>query len=94
MIPQQPSGLDTGSAVMGLLSDAELLRVRAGEAGERLADGEEYIDLAAPDNGVRSVHGSMQHTMGKVLPRSAVSAATWAKIAARFGTRFLAKPRA
>jgi hypothetical protein len=33
----------------------------------------------------------MQLTMGKVLPRSAVSAATWAKIVARFGARFAPK---
>jgi hypothetical protein len=31
----------------------------------------------------------MQRTMGMVLPRNAVSGATWAKIAAQFGTRFL-----
>jgi hypothetical protein len=85
------SDVETRDPVLSLLSDDEAIRVRvdAGEAG--LSDGDEYIDLAAPDNGVRRVHGSMQRTMGKVLPRRAVSSQTWAKIAARFGTRFASK---
>lgn len=76
--------------VLGLLSDAEIAGLAEGEA--RLGDGDEYIDLAAPMNGIRRVHGVMQQTMGRVLPRSAVSGATWAKIAARFGTRFAGPP--
>jgi hypothetical protein len=85
------SDIEARDPVLSLLSDDEAIRVRAdaGEAG--LGDGDEYIDLAAPDNGVRRVHGSMQRTTGRVLPRRAVSAQTWAKIAARFGTRFAPK---
>ena len=80
---------ESGDAILALLSDEEIDRVRrtVGEAS-RLADGDEYVDLAAPNNGVRRVHGAMQRTLGKILPRSAVSAETWAKIGARFGRRF------
>lgn len=83
---------ETRDEVLKLLSDAEVARVSTAEGEARLGDGDEYIDLAAPLNGVRRVHGAMQQTMGRVLPRSAVSAETWAKIAARFGTRFATKP--
>jgi len=78
--------------VLKLLSDAEVARVSTAEGEAHLRDGDEYIDLAAPLNGVRRVHGAMQQTMGRVLPRNAVSAETWARIAARFGTRFAPKP--
>jgi hypothetical protein len=88
---QQESARETREQLLTLLSDDEVARVSAAEGEMRLADGDEYIDLAAPHNGVRRVHGVMQRTVGKVLPRSAVSAATWAKIAARFGTRFVPK---
>lgn len=79
--------------VLKLLSEEEVARVSAGQGELRLNDGDEYIDLAAPNNGVRSVHGALQQTMGKVLSRKAVSAATWEKLAARFGTRFATKAR-
>jgi len=85
------SAYETRNQILKLLSDDEVARVSKAEGEARLADGDEYIDLAAPHNGVRRVHGVMQRTMGQVLPRSAVSAATWAKIAARFGTRFAPK---
>ena len=74
--------------IMKLLSDDEVARVSTAEGEARLADGDEYIDLAAPNNGVRRVHRAMQTTMGKVLPRSAVSPETWARLAERFGRRF------
>jgi len=74
--------------ILKLLSKEELARVSTEEVQARLADGDEYIDLAAPRNGVRRVHGAMQRTLGKVLPRSAVSPETWARLAERFGRRF------
>ena len=79
-------------SILRLLSDDEVARVSTEDGEARLADGDEYIDMAAPDNGVRCVHGAMQLTMGQVLPQRAVSAETWAKIGARFGTRFATKP--
>jgi hypothetical protein len=79
---------ETHDPILTLLSDEEIARVSAAEGEARLADGDEYIDLGAPHNGVRRVHKVMQQTTGKVLPRSAVSPKTWAQIAERFGTRF------
>jgi hypothetical protein len=82
---------ETRDEVLKLLSDDEVARVTKAQGEVRLADGDEYLDLAAPLNGVRRVHGVMQRTMGQVLPQSAVSSATWAKIVARFGSRFASK---
>jgi hypothetical protein len=79
-------------SILQLLSADEVARVGAADDEVRLVEGDEYIDLAAPDNGVRRVHRALQLTMGKVLPRSAVSADTWAKIGARFGRRFAQAP--
>ncbi len=86
------SDYEMRDSVLKLLSDDEVARVSAEEGDARLADGDEYIDMAAPDNGIRCVHGAMQLTMGQVLPRSAVSSETWAKIGTHFGTRFAMKP--
>ncbi len=86
------SDYDVRDSILQLLSDDEVARVAAGESETRLADGDEYIDMAAPENGIRSVHGALQRTLGQVLPRSAVSPATWAKIGTRFGTRFAKRP--
>jgi hypothetical protein len=86
------SAREMRDSILELLSDDEAARVGVQDGEERLADGDEYIDMAAPDNGVRCVHGAMQRTMGRVLSRSAVSTETWAKIGMRFGTRFAKKP--
>ena len=82
---------DIRSQVLLLLSDNERTRVSTSKNAVVLADGDEYIDLAAPENGVRTVHGTLQLTMGQVLPEKAVSGQTWARISARFGTRFVRK---
>jgi hypothetical protein len=65
--------------------------VRTGTEEPRLTDGDEYIDLAAPSNGVRSVHGAMQLTMGKVLSRRGRERRDLARISELLGTRFAAK---
>ena len=83
---------DPRSSILQFLSAGEVASFRAEEGGACLADGDEYIDMAAPDNGVRRVHRAMQMTIGQVLPRYAVSAETWAKIRARFGARFAMNP--
>ena len=59
------SDYEMRDSILQLLSDDEVARVTAEEGDARLADGEEYIDMAAPDNGVRCVHGAMQLTMGQ-----------------------------
>jgi hypothetical protein len=86
------SECDTQDPILSLLSDEELARLSAPERSPpRLVDGDEYIDLGAPSNGIRRVHMALQQTMGEVLPRSAVSPKTWVRIAERFGSRFAAK---
>jgi hypothetical protein len=88
MRPTQKTDDEVRDSVLQLLSAEEVAHVGADGATAGLADGDEHIDLAAPDNGVRRVHRAMQRTLGKVLGRSVVSAETWAKIEARFGRRF------
>jgi hypothetical protein len=79
----RPSFLEINSlgrkAVLGLLSDDEVASVSTAEAAAGLADGEEYIDLQALDQGVRRARNAAV-TMGQVLPRRAVHEGTWNKI--------------
>jgi hypothetical protein len=69
-------------AVLALLSDEEVARVATLEAGPKLAQGEEYIDLARPERGALRAHSSAAIVMKDVLPRAAVSPETWSKILA------------
>jgi hypothetical protein len=73
----------TRDAILKLLSDDEIARVSTMEAGPRLGDGEEYIDLHNPHLGVRCMNASTRSTMGQILPRSAVGQETWATICSR-----------
>jgi len=69
-------------AVLALLSDEEVARVATLEAGPRLGQGEEYLDLARPERGALRVQASAAIVMKDVLPRAAVSPETWLKILA------------
>jgi CBS domain-containing protein len=66
--------------VIGLLTDAEVAKVSSAEQTDRLVDGDEYVDLTNLDAGVRQMHATSAVEPGHVLPRSAVSDASWAKI--------------
>ena len=86
-VEQAPSGsASKGStylrrnAVLQLLSDEEVARVSNAETAAQLADGEDYIDLARPERGALRASASTTITMTEVLPRSAVSEETWAKL--------------
>jgi hypothetical protein len=70
----------TRDTILRLLSDEEIARVSTAETAVHLADGEEYVDLEAPDQGVRRAHGMTTAPMGKVLPRKAVLERTWDEI--------------
>ena len=85
------SDYEMRDSIFQLLSEDEVAQMSANGRKVSLADGDEYIDMAAPDNGIRCVHRAMQLTMGEVLPRRAVSAETWERIGARFGRRFATK---
>ncbi|MET0795017.1 MAG: hypothetical protein ABW061_26090 [Polyangiaceae bacterium] len=67
-------------AVLQLLSDEEVARVSNAETAAQLADGEDYIDLARPERGALRASPSTAVTVAEVLPRSAVSEQTWAKV--------------
>jgi hypothetical protein len=64
--------------MMKMLSDEEIAAVSMAESAPGLTDGEEYIDLTDIGGGVRRAHGPVE--MAHVLPRRAVSEATWNKI--------------
>jgi CBS domain-containing protein len=66
--------------VIGLLTDAEVAKVSSAEQPDRLVEGDEYVDLTNLDAGVRQMHATSAVEPGHVLPRSAVSDASWAKI--------------
>ena len=78
----------TRDTILKLLSDEENARVATGEAGARLSEGDEYLDLLHLDQGVQRAG----ITMGHFLPRSAVSDETWHKILAHLDGGTLAKP--
>ena len=66
--------------ILKLLSDAEIAKVSTAEAASGLSKGDEYLDLEHLDQGVRRSDSDTKVTMGHVVPRSAVSAASWARI--------------
>ena len=74
----------TRDAILKLLSDEENGMVSTAEAVPRLTEGAEYLDLERLDRGVqRASATTAKVTMGRVLPRSAVSDETWRKILAQ-----------
>ena len=73
----------TRDALLKLLSEDEVARLSTNEAGPRLPDGDEYVDLEQLRKGVQRVAPYSIVRMGHVLPRSAIRAETWRKICAR-----------
>jgi hypothetical protein len=74
----------TRDSILKLLSDEENGRVSTAEAAPRLTEGAEYLDLEHLDRGVQRASAvTAKSTMGRVLPRGAVSAETWRKILAQ-----------
>jgi hypothetical protein len=68
--------------ILKLLSDDEIARVSTAETKERLAEGEEYVDLERLELGVLVADG-VTPPMHHMLPRHAVSATTWTQIVAQ-----------
>ncbi len=65
--------------IMNLLSDDEVASVSTAETAQKLADGDEYIDLEQLEQGVLRAQATPT-PMGRVLPRRAVHEDTWTKI--------------
>lgn len=70
----------TRDTILRLLSDDEVARVSTAEAATHLVDGDEYVDLREPNQGVRRALGLATAPMGDVLPRKAVQEPTWRRI--------------
>jgi len=69
----------TRDTIMKLLSDDEIARVATAETAAQLNVGDEYVDLTAPDGGVKKATVKSA-PMGTVLPRKAVLDKTWKDI--------------
>jgi len=65
--------------ILKLLSNEEVADVSSSETRTRLADGDEFIDLGKLEQGVQRAPVA-KTSMGRVLPKDAVSEATWSKI--------------
>ena len=72
--------------VLKLLSDEEIARVSNTEGTNGLAEGQEYVDLEHLDQGAQRAKAQMTIAMGHILPRRAVSDATWTKILAHLAS--------
>jgi hypothetical protein len=70
----------TRDAVLKLLTDEEIARVATLEDAESLRVGEEYLDLLHVERGVLRVELGSPPDMGHVLPRSALSDESWARL--------------
>jgi len=66
-------------SILTLLSDDEVASVSTAETATALSDGDEYLDLAQLDRGVRLAAG-MSTPLRNVLSRRAVCESTWNKI--------------
>lgn len=67
-------------AVLKLLSDHEVARVSTAETKSSVAAGADFIDLEHLDKGVQRNSAAATVAMGDIIPRTAVSDQTWAKI--------------
>jgi hypothetical protein len=70
----------TRDTIMKLLSDDDIARVSTAETAASLAEGDEYVDLEAPDRGVQRALKNAPVPMGRVLPRKAVRDEAWREI--------------
>lgn len=72
----------TRDAILNLLTDTEAARVSSAEATETLKVGSEFLDLMNIEAGVQTLAIDTMVTVAHVLPRQAVSDATWTKVVA------------
>lgn len=72
----------TKQDILGLLSDDEVARVSRAEDERAIEDGVEFVDLDDLDRGVQTAKHMTDASMHTVVPRTAVSAETWGRIAA------------
>src|SRR5438105_2573682 len=70
----------TRDAILGLLTDAEVAKVSTAEDAVSLIEGDHYVDLLDLEAGVQEVQATPRTAPSHVLPRSAISDASWQKI--------------
>ncbi|HEX2877790.1 MAG TPA: hypothetical protein VHP33_41355 [Polyangiaceae bacterium] len=75
----------TRDRILKLLSDQEVASVATAETADRLADGDEYLDLERLHEGVQRA-GSAATPMGRVLPKKAIHDSTWDKLLEQLAT--------
>ncbi|MEQ1731492.1 MAG: hypothetical protein ABL982_24235 [Vicinamibacterales bacterium] len=83
MTVTQRTELLARDVILGLLSDAENARVSSAEGMPHLAAGTEYLDLEHTHAGIQQFRGGAAPSMGTIIPRTAVTDATWNKIVAQ-----------
>lgn len=81
----------TRDAILNLLSDSEVARLSMREAGPPLNEGEEYVDLERPTQGIRCVRATPHVAASMMLPRSAVGDRAWSEIRARLTAGYRAR---
>ncbi len=70
----------TRDKILSLLTDEEIAKVSNRETVASPIAGDEYLDLARLDLGVEQANSTASVNANDIIPRGAVSAATWAKI--------------
>ncbi len=70
----------TREAVLMLLTDGEMARLRAMHRGPPLGEGEQYVNLEDVEGGVRRVHAGTSVVVHNLVPRRAVGAVTWSRM--------------
>jgi hypothetical protein len=70
----------TRDKILSLLTDEETAKVSNKEAAANLIAGDEYLDLARLDQGIQQANATASVSTNDIIPRGAVSAATWTKI--------------
>ena len=70
----------TREKILNLLSDEETAKVSKKETATTLIPGDDYLDLENLEQGIRQAKSTVNVSAKNILPRSAVSAATWSKI--------------
>ncbi len=73
-------------SILKLLSDDEIAKVSVAETAASLSEGDEYLDLEKPGEGVQRADGIVV-PIGRVLPKKAVHADTWRQLLAELGAQ-------
>lgn len=77
----------TRDKILSLLTDEETAKVSNKETVASPIAGDEYLDLARLDLGVQQANSTASVNANDIIPRGAVSAATWVKINAAIAGR-------